>query len=240
MSMRIRGRRTSAGLVDRAGYSRTAERADNTKVKAKPKPKRKAVKKKVVCKRVRIKGTKRYKKVCKPVKKKKKVVKKKPVTTPAAPRRRRRRADARPRPPAAPPVTTPPATPTRRRRRPPIRRPPPTRSSTAGTFGVAQAQRLLWRAGFGPKPGQAEALAAMGLQARRAQPHPADRRRDARRRARDAAQRHAVRALRRLGPRPPLVAGPDGALRPAARRAHDADLPRLVRDVQRATSTAAR
>ena len=44
---------------------------------ATPKPKRKVVKKKakVVCKRMRIKGTKRYKKVCKPVKKKK-VVKK--------------------------------------------------------------------------------------------------------------------------------------------------------------------
>ncbi len=32
-----------------------------------------------------------------------------------------------------------------------------------GAFGVAQAQRLLFRAGFGPKPGQAEALAALGL-----------------------------------------------------------------------------
>ncbi len=32
-----------------------------------------------------------------------------------------------------------------------------------GPFGVTQAQRLLFRAGFGPKPGQAEALAALGL-----------------------------------------------------------------------------
>lgn len=30
-------------------------------------------------------------------------------------------------------------------------------------FGVPQAQRLLWRAGFGPKPGDARALAAKGL-----------------------------------------------------------------------------
>ncbi len=33
----------------------------------------------------------------------------------------------------------------------------------SGTFGVRQAERLLWRAGFGPSPGHAEALAAMGL-----------------------------------------------------------------------------
>jgi hypothetical protein len=35
----------------------------------------------------------------------------------------------------------------------------------AGPFGRAQAERLLWRAGFGPRPGQADALAAMGLEA---------------------------------------------------------------------------
>jgi hypothetical protein len=33
----------------------------------------------------------------------------------------------------------------------------------AGPFGPRQAERLLWRAGFGPAPGQAEALAALGL-----------------------------------------------------------------------------
>jgi uncharacterized protein (DUF1800 family) len=33
----------------------------------------------------------------------------------------------------------------------------------SGPFGVRQAERLLWRAGFGPTPGHAEALAAMGL-----------------------------------------------------------------------------
>ena len=32
-----------------------------------------------------------------------------------------------------------------------------------GPFGPAQAERLLWRAGFGPKAGEAEALAAKGL-----------------------------------------------------------------------------
>ena len=34
----------------------------------------------------------------------------------------------------------------------------------SGTFGRRQAERLLWRAGFGPSPGQAEALAAFGVQ----------------------------------------------------------------------------
>jgi uncharacterized protein (DUF1800 family) len=33
----------------------------------------------------------------------------------------------------------------------------------AGKFGVAEAERLLWRAGFGPRKGEAEALAALGL-----------------------------------------------------------------------------
>jgi hypothetical protein len=33
----------------------------------------------------------------------------------------------------------------------------------SGPFGARQAERLLWRAGFGPSPGHAQALAAMGL-----------------------------------------------------------------------------
>ena len=32
-----------------------------------------------------------------------------------------------------------------------------------GTFGAAQAERLLWRAGFGPRKGEADALAQLGL-----------------------------------------------------------------------------
>jgi uncharacterized protein (DUF1800 family) len=32
-----------------------------------------------------------------------------------------------------------------------------------GQFGVAQAERLLWRAGFGPRKGEADALAKLGL-----------------------------------------------------------------------------
>ncbi len=34
-----------------------------------------------------------------------------------------------------------------------------------GVFGSAQAERLLWRAGFGPRPGEAEQLASKGLAA---------------------------------------------------------------------------
>ena len=32
-----------------------------------------------------------------------------------------------------------------------------------GAFGAEQAERLLWRAGFGPRPGEAQALAAKGM-----------------------------------------------------------------------------
>ena len=32
-----------------------------------------------------------------------------------------------------------------------------------GPFGREQAERLLWRAGFGPRPGEADALAKLGL-----------------------------------------------------------------------------
>src|SRR6185503_17584236 len=33
----------------------------------------------------------------------------------------------------------------------------------SGAFGTEQAERLMWRAGFGPRPGEAAALAAKGL-----------------------------------------------------------------------------
>jgi uncharacterized protein (DUF1800 family) len=33
----------------------------------------------------------------------------------------------------------------------------------SGKFGPAEAERLLWRAGFGPRPGEADALAKLGL-----------------------------------------------------------------------------
>ena len=46
-----------------------------------------------------------------------------------------------------------------------------------GPFGVQQAHRLLWRAGFGPRPGEAERMAALGLdRAVASLTHPASRR----------------------------------------------------------------
>lgn len=61
---------------------------------------------------------------------------------------------------AAPPVTTP-AVP---QPAPPLDPPPaPNPMVYGGAFGPAEAERLLWRAGFGPKPGQAPALASLGL-----------------------------------------------------------------------------
>jgi hypothetical protein len=123
---------------------------------------RKAVKK--VCRRVKIKGTKRTRKVCRP--KKKKVVARKPivvapVTPPVVLAPVTGGATVPPPTPAAPPVTTPPAPPPA----PPPEEPPtaPDLPVYSGTFGAAQAQRLLWRAGFGPKPGEAETLAGKGL-----------------------------------------------------------------------------
>jgi uncharacterized protein (DUF1800 family) len=143
--------------------------APEVAIAKKPKPRKVA---KRVCRKVKVKHTHRTKTVCKP---KKKAVRKKPaaqqqVVLPV------------PRPPAsvitlpavtgggsvpdpsqaAPPVTTPPAPPTA----PPPPQPPPTAPGLpvySATFGLAQAQRLLWRAGFGPGPGQAEALAGMDV-----------------------------------------------------------------------------
>ena len=46
-----------------------------------------------------------------------------------------------------------------------------------GRFGHAEAERLLWRAGFGPRPGQAGRLARLGLDdAVRSLTHPRSRR----------------------------------------------------------------
>ncbi len=63
-------------------------------------------------------------------------------------------------PVAAPPVTTPSADafPT-----PPLAEPTDGLRTYAGPFGPEQAQRLLFRAGFGPRPGQTQAVAAGGL-----------------------------------------------------------------------------
>ena len=88
-----------------------------------------------------------------------------PFATDSARKRRKRRAKAckrkkrRKKPIRRVPVSPPP---------PPPAPPPEFRITSpvavySGVFGVRQAERLLWRAGFGPSPGHAEALAAMGL-----------------------------------------------------------------------------
>jgi hypothetical protein len=101
-----------------------------------------------------IAAAKRKKKKRKPVCKPKKKPKRRPVSTTH---------------PSVPPVTPPAPGPG-----PPVPPPPPPpRLKTinspiavfGGTFGVRQAERLLWRAGFGPRPGQAEQLAALDLEA---------------------------------------------------------------------------
>jgi uncharacterized protein (DUF1800 family) len=72
----------------------------------------------------------------------------------------------RPAPKPAPKPSTPPPAP--KPAPTPVPTPPPAPPSDAlvysGPFTARQAERLLWRAGFGPKPGQAAALAGKGLQ----------------------------------------------------------------------------
>jgi hypothetical protein len=81
----------------------------------------------------------------------------------AAPRRRRRpakKAKGSATPPVAgpaAPVPPPPAPPLLSTIQSPI-------AVYSGAFGPRQAERLLWRAGFGPRPGQARELAALGLE----------------------------------------------------------------------------
>ena len=78
-----------------------------------------------------------------------------------------------------------------------------------GQFGRAQAERLLWRAGFGPRPGEADRLAPRACHgAVLALTHPAASASPGRRRPTEGPP---ARAERRLGPRPALVARPHGA-----------------------------
>ena len=71
--------------------------------------------------------------------------------------RKRKRKPAKPRVVPTAPVPPPPAPPA-----PPFRLSSPI-AIYSGPVGVRQAERLLWRAGFGPSPGHAEFLAAAGL-----------------------------------------------------------------------------
>lgn len=130
------------------------------------------------------------------------------------------RPKGQPYPPPAPdppPDPEPPDVPPERSDRPPPEPSPaaPAAGLTvyAGDFGAAEAERLLWRAGFGPGPGEAEGLAVQGLEA-------------------------AVKSLTRpqgeaelAGPEPMVDGGP---LRPAEVYGHDHLwwLDRMVRSTQ--------
>ena len=64
----------------------------------------------------------------------------------------------------SPPTSPPPPRPLPRPQDPPAPKSPQPFGVYSGTFGRVQAKRLLDRAGFGPKPGQALQLSQMGLQ----------------------------------------------------------------------------
>jgi hypothetical protein len=119
--------------------------------------------KKQVCRTVRDKKTGKKRKVCTPAKSKKQVKTTKPKAAPIP--------KAQPKLPvpsaAAPPIVTasaPVVVPTPQAE--PAPQPDPPRAElpapptpTYGTLTKRDAERLLWRAGFGPKPGQAASLA---------------------------------------------------------------------------------
>jgi uncharacterized protein (DUF1800 family) len=123
-------------------------------------------------KRAKKKRRKKPKKVCTPAQLKKRAKlkrskNKKRLPNCKPPKRRRKRRTG----PLTPAVGTPVPAPGSGVVPPPPAPPPPPASTTvdspiakySGEFGVAQAERLLWRAGFGPRPGQAAEFAAMGL-----------------------------------------------------------------------------
>lgn len=69
-----------------------------------------------------------------------------------------------PKPGPAPAPTPAPAPPPAPAPQPiPAPQPPSDQLVYSGPFGARQAERLLWRAGFGPRPGQARQLASLGL-----------------------------------------------------------------------------
>ncbi len=120
----------------------------------------------------------------------------------------------------------------RARRTTPVRYPSPIALYT-GPFGRAQAERLLWRAGFGPSPGWPEALAAMGVDAAvESLVSPQGPELFTGAEPRTSPTGGPTRARGPLRPRPPVLARSHGSHQPALRAAHGADLARLVRHLQ--------
>jgi uncharacterized protein (DUF1800 family) len=93
-------------------------------------------------------AARRQKRRCAPPRKRRRRLRKQACLRRVKPRRSRK--------PELQPIPPPPAPPNDFRLTSPI-------AVYSGPFGVRQAERLLWRAGFGPSPGHAQALAAMGL-----------------------------------------------------------------------------
>ena len=124
---------------------------------------KKAVKR--TCKVVRDKQTDRKRKVCKPVRRKTAVRKPSAITPPAKPTARPAPVPAptrrQPVPSAAAPPVTTPAVPLPPPARPPRSPLPEGTLPVQQTWGRDQAERLLWRAGFGPRPGDLDRFAAM-------------------------------------------------------------------------------
>lgn len=133
--------------------------------------KRRKKRRKDPCKLPRKRQTKAQRKACA----KRRAAERKPAQTPTAGQPAPRPpAQTQPVPPPPAPASAPPPAPAP----PPGSSPPPVPPSPppgsghvstllarySGPFGRREAERLLWRAGFGPSPGHAEALAAMGLQ----------------------------------------------------------------------------
>ncbi|MEH3052719.1 MAG: DUF1800 family protein [Patulibacter minatonensis] len=129
--------------------SASAKKTAKAKARAKAKAKAKKKKQLPVCNAKDLKKSKKKRRKCRVVKKKTPAKNAAQAPSPAGPI-------------AAPPATSPSpdAFPT-----PPIAAPYPGIATYAGPWGVEQATRLLFRAGFGPTPGQAEEFARIGLRA---------------------------------------------------------------------------
>ena len=146
----VDGRRVDLSRASAA--ARRKRRKRKTKLRCRPAPKRRARKSSAEHPLAQDAGSRRRKRSkarCRPVKHHRKPKKKTPPKK-------------TPKPPARP-LPTP---------QPVPKAPAPPKAPAAsplgaytGPFGVRQAERLLWRAGFGPSPGHAQALAAMGLRA---------------------------------------------------------------------------
>ena len=107
------------------------------------------------------------------------------------------------------------------------------RARIRGTVRAPAGGAAALAGGLRSAPRRGEKAREAGARGRRPLADPAQGGRQAAR-ARPARRRRAAAgAGRRLRPRPPLVAGPDGPHDPAAGRADDAELARLVRDRRR-------